>query len=438
MGRQPQILWSCAGTLAFLLMASAGPVSGQTLHGIGLGAPPMIGNGVVLRDEEWARTLANALGLDEVLSNAPADAEVFALLCADAAEMSTDVAGRRVPARAAFQVSGDALEARPVGEPLRIVLDVPATALYQLSVVGSGKQRWSIDQRLVGHLDPSDVGVAHGSRVIPLREGPHELSGILPPSARVESVELVAYRPLCVAPAGGWQSGRPLTSGAQARTLVRALGLEPHLPVSERALDLRGKEFARAFDVDGNANEASHSNAPRFGWAKGSSENSEFVYRFRLDAPGVFSFRARITSGAEQLWSIDDRYHVRATVADVSKRFGWTHLMTTTLAAGEHVLRARVAPGSGVDRIRADRHFATDSDYLDVVEQMGFRLGGPRSYATRASGIDAIFHPAFQELADGFLSRIAHPAAAAPLVALEGSVEPLYSRPLSPVLPSEL
>jgi hypothetical protein len=426
-----------AGLVALALAWSAAPAGAQTPQGIGLSEPDSVSSGRVVREEEWARTLAGALGLDEVLSESPDDAEVFALLCADAAEMATDAEGRRVPVRAAFRAGAGGIAPRAVGEPLRIVLDVPATALYQLSVEGTGRQRWSVDQRPVGHLDASGVGVGYGPRVIPLREGPHELTGILTRSSRADRVELVAYRPLCVAPAGGWRSGRPLTAGAQARTLVRSLGLEPHLPVAETVLDVQGEHFDSASEWGGRTNEPVEG-SPRLEWAKAGTRPAEFGYRIRLDEPGVISFRARMTTGHELLWSIDDRYRTRARLEPGSERFGWAHVVTTTLSAGEHVIRALVPPGGGVDRIQAERLYATDADYLDLVEQMGFRLGGPRALATKGSSRRAVFHPAFQELAEDFLSRVAGNASEAPLVVLDDRLPPLYSRPLAPVLPSEL
>lgn len=423
------------GLLAVLCLAL--PAAAQSPAGIGMASPQVAGSGLVVREEEWALTLARALGLDEVLSAQPDDAEVFALLCADEAEMVTDAEGRRVPARAAFRISEDTTTPRAPGEPLRVILDVPATALYQLAVEGEGRQRWSIDQRPVGHLDPSGVGVAYGPRVIPLREGPHELAGTLTRASRADRVELVAYRPLCIAPAGGWRAGRPLTAGAQARTLVRALGLERYLPVDSRVIDLQGESFAQASAWGGRTNEVAD-DSRRLEWAKAGTQPAEFAYRVRLDEPGVFSLRARITEGSEQLWSIDGRYRTRVRAVSEEGRFGWTHVLTTSLAAGEHVIRALVPPGAGIDRLQAERLLATDSDYLEVVEQMGFELGGPRSLATRSTARGAIFHPAFQELADGFLNRVADAADEAPLVALDDRLPPLFQRPLAPVLPAAL
>ena len=101
-------------------------------------------------------------------------------------------------------------------------------------------------------------------------------------------------------------------------------------------------------------------------------------------------------------------------------------------------MRALVPPGAGIDRIRADLLHATDADYLELLEQMGFALGGPRALVTRSTAHRAISHPAFQELAEDFLTRVAGNDSEAPLVALDVRTRPLYSRPLAPLLPSEL
>ena len=81
---------------------------------------------------------------------------------------------------------------------------------------------------------------------------------------------------------------------------------------------------------------------------------------------------------------------------------------------------------------------SSDPDYIEVLEQMGFPVGATHALVTRSAVFDALSHPAFQELADGFLERVAGNASEAPLVALDDSIEPLYSRPLAPMLPAAL
>jgi hypothetical protein len=274
-------LWTraVAGSAALLCaLAFATSAAAQSPQGIGMAEPPLSGSGVVVHEEQWARTLVRALSLDAVLPDDPADADLFALLCADQAEMVTDADGRRAPARAAFRISRELVESRAPGEPVRVVLDVPATALYQLAVEGSGKQRWTVDQRVVGHLDATSLGMALGPRVIPLREGPHELAGYMGRDGTVERVELQAFRPLCISPAGGWRSGRALTFGSHARTLVRALGLDRYLPESRVVAAQEGERFESASEWGGRTNSAPGASASRsrIEWARAGDSSAEF------------------------------------------------------------------------------------------------------------------------------------------------------------------
>lgn len=440
---QPRVFGEWCAASAWLLLALAiGPLpaAAQSREGIGMAEPALMESGVVVREEQWAGTLVRALALGEVLEDQPESRDLFALLCADKAEMTTQAGGRRAPARAAFRISEEMVEDRAPGEPVRVVLDVPATALYQLAVEGEGKQRWTVDQRKAGHLDPSALGVAFGPRVVPLREGPHELAGYLAPRSRVDRVELVAHRPLCIAPAAGWRVGEPLTGGALARTLVRALGLDRSLPEEQVVVELEGERFESSSDW------GSPTNAPppdseaetRAEWARAGEKPTEFTYRVRLLEPGVFSVLAQVVTGGEQIWSIDGRYRTRMDVVASPEPFAWGHVMTTSLAAGEHVIRALVPPGSGIDRIRIVKRQSSDADYIEVLEQMGLRVGGANTFVTRSGVQEAVFHPAFQELADGFLERAAGSSAEAPLVVFDDRVPPLYTRPLSPVLPADL
>lgn len=427
-------------TLLAVVLGAAAPAAAQSEAGIGMAEPRTGTSGVVVREEQWARSLVRALGLGEMADGTATSEDLFALLCADQAEMTTDVGGQRVPARAEFRVTREMMEGRGAGEPVRVVLDVPATALYQIAVEGTGKQRWTVDQRPVGHIDPSALGVAFGPRVLPLAEGPHELAGYLTPHSRVDRVELNAHRPLCIAPAAGWREGRPLTGGGQARTLARALGLDRYLPEEQVLLHLEGEEYTSttASGMRTNADPTGRLAVEREEWAKAGDEPAEFSYEVRLPEPGVFSVFARVVSGSQQIWSIDGRYRTRMDVEESPEAFVWGHVMTTSLVAGTHTIRALVPAGSGIDRLRIEKRQSADADYLEVVAQMGFPVRSVNAYVTRSGAFEALTHPAFQELSASFLERMAGSSSEPPLVALDDRIPPLYSRPLSPALPSEL
>ena len=214
------------------------------LAGPSFGEPPTPPDGLavaavesdrVVPEEEWAADLVELLALDAALPDAPRPEDYFSLLCAEQAEREVGTGGRSAPIGPLFEASAGVSSPRQPGEPVRIVLSVPATALYSLSVEGVGRQRWLIDQKPVGHLDPTPLGVVWSTATTPLRAGPHELTGYLGPDARAERVSLVALRSLCIAPADGWHARRPLTYGAKARTLVRVFGFEATAARGRRA-----------------------------------------------------------------------------------------------------------------------------------------------------------------------------------------------------------
>jgi hypothetical protein len=421
---------------AMLLLPQAG--RSQTAAGIGIVPNEIGGSARILSEDDWALQLVEGLGLEDALAEGAGTGEAFSLLCADAVEMDTDAQGRRVPARSAFWAASEVATSRNPAEPVRIVLDVPATALYQLAVEGEGLQRWAVDQRAIEHLDPTALGVALAPELLPLRQGTHELAGYMSRRSRVDRVELSAFRPLCVAPADGWHAGRSLTHGAAARTLVRSLGLERYLPEQEAAVEIEGERYTSASAWGGRTNEVGGAPVSGEAWARAGDSAAEFSYRIRLDEPGIFSVRARVYGDAVQIWSVDGRYRIAVRGGRRADRFAWAHVMTTPLVSGEHVIRALVPRNSGVDVIEVVRHRSAAADYVDVIEQMGFRSGASDTPVTRGLALANLLRPAFFELSTDFLTRMATSGPQAPLVAIEMRPKPLYSRPVAPVLPSEL
>lgn len=426
-------LTALAVACAFLAPAAAG----QELEGIGMAEPPPPASERVVTEDWWANELAGALGVVEILPEDHRVDDVYSLLCAERAELVTEAGGRRVPAQGAFHVATEVDAARKPGEPVRVVLEVPATALYQLAVEGTGLQRWAVDRRAVGHLDATALGVAFGSEVLPLREGPHELAAYMGTRSRVERVELTAFRPLCIAPADGWRSGRPLTFGAKARTMVTALRLEHFLPEDGDGIGVEGEDYTSASAWGGRAHGSAPS-ASKDAWATAGESPAEFAYRIYMAEPGVYSILARVHGSGPQVWSLDGRHRMPMSPGHDAQDFAWTHVMTTQMATGEHVIRALIPRGSGIDVIRVVKRRATDADYVDVLEKIGFREGASSALVTRAAAHENLSNPIFLELTRNFTGRVAGSGAGNSLVAVEDELEALYSRPLSPVLPSEL
>jgi len=427
------------GIAAFALLLGADPGLAQTTP-VDVRGPEPTASEFSVPQSAWARDLVDHLGLSAALDDHPSDAERFGLLCPDDAEFVGEAGGRRVPSEAFVVVTE--LPGRGPGEHVRQIVSVPATALYQLEVEGVGTQRWVIDGRPVGHLDLSTLGVAQAPVILPLRAGAHELSGTMLPQARADRVRLVAWRMMCIAPAGGWKGGRTLTWGEWARTLVRAFGLDSRLPEQDADEQfIEGERFQSASDGGGRTTRRMMERASGDAWATASTSSAEFTWDLRLETPQVVSLVARTHGSAPQLWSVDGRYHVTVEPQPSRGSFVWSPVATLTLPAGAHVIRARVARGSGVDVVRVIHRRSTDADHLRLVQQLGLPVGAPDSAVPRSVAEMSLRRPLVLEMAAGLRRRLDGARTEESAVVLaESDSEPDFAgpRPLSPVLPSEL
>jgi hypothetical protein len=362
----------------------------------------------VIEQGEWAAELVFALGLSDALPEDHDEADLFGLLCAEQSEHRLGAGGRMIPTDAPYRVSMlPAPDHRP-GDPIRMIVTLPATALYALTVNGVGGQRWAIDQRPIGHLNASALGVAQAPRVIPLRAGPHEISAYLTPDARIDRVELAAYRPLCIAPAEGWSSRRSLTFAAGARTLVHALGLERRLPLAGREISIEGERYQSASAWGARTNRPLEQPASAGAWAIAVDSPAEFAYRVQLTEPGVYSLLARVHGTGAEIWSVDGRYRVTVRPDPQPSGLHWAHVMTRHLDQGEHTVHALLPRGAGIDMLRFVRRRASDADYIAVLHDAGFHeIGVPSQPVTKTAAYASLSNPLFAQISARLLARLA-------------------------------
>jgi len=390
-------------------------------------------------ETRWAAELTHVLGLERMLAAAPEAEENFALLCGDQAELSLAAGGRRVAEEGAFRVALDAPPRQSAAEPVRFVVRLPATALYQLTVEGVGVQRWVIDGRPIGHLDLSPLGVAQAAPLVPLGAGAHEVSAYLVRGARVDRMELSAYRSLCVAPADGWHAERALSHGALARTLVRAFDFDRRLPErSEEVFVIEGERFDSVTAGGERTRREPGKPSQGDGWAEAVHGPAEFTWSFVLEEPRVVTVTARTHGVLPQIWSVDGRYRVTVQPDALADGFAWNHVLTLPLGSGRHALRALVSRGSGVDAVRFVPHRSSDRDYVRVVEGLGFPGGPSGAPVAQADALAVLASSSFAELARGFRRRVAGEPSRRPLALVDHAPPPYTSRPLSPLLPGEL
>jgi hypothetical protein len=322
---------------------------------------------------------------------------------------------------------------------VRAVVSVPATALYQLEVEGVGLQRWVVDGRPVGHLDLSTLGVAFAPVIVPLRAGPHELTGTMLPGASAARVRLAAWRALCIAPADGWRSARALTWGGWARTLVQTFGLDFELPESGWDQVIEAEAFAEASESGGRTRRRLRDGASGGAWATAAKGPAEFTWRLRLEEPQVLTLMARTHGSSAQLWSVDGRHRIEVRPDGRPGGFRWDRVTTLALPAGEHAVRARIARGAGIDALRVVARSSSDRDYLRIIGGLGLPLGAPDSPVPGGVVQASLERPVSRALMRSLRDRMAGERGAESSVALvEIDPQTPPRRPLSPALPSEL
>jgi len=320
-------------------------------------------------------------------------------------------------------------------EPLRMTVSLPSPAVYMLSVEGSGPQRWVVDQKVVGHLDPSELGLAQATKVVPLRRGPHEITAFLAHDSSAERVELTAYMPLCIEPAAGWRAGSPLNHGDRARTIARALGLEPRLPQSGEPIVIEAESYTKASAWGARTHRKLATPASDHTCVTAEGSPAEFTYRVHLEDPSVFTVEGLLHGASPQIWSIDGRYRLTVKPGEGAEGFVQTEIVTLPLAAGEHVIRVLIPPDSGIDLIRVVRRKSRENDYLNLIEEAGFRGRAPAAYVTRSVAYKSLSNPTFLAHASRFLDQV---EGRPQMLLVEHDVGSVYTQPLSAMLPPEL
>ncbi len=259
---------------------------------------------------------------------------------------------------------------------LKYRFKIPLDREYTLRarVRGAG-QFWTVDQKGSFLVTPGkdlewlEVGD------VTLSAGEHEITVSVPPGGGVDVFELVSGNAPAIAPAGGFQPLVPLTFGAKAETLVKALNLEDQLPIaSDFYLIIEAERFDRAEGAFRIQNNDRPGRASEQKWlSAGGTVISH--YSFEVPRRGLYSIRGRGFGPGESTWTIDegaDKVEVSPHSAD---RFGWYPVTTLLLEKGIHTIELELKGGDGADVIMVIRRLNEPGNYLQLLSDLGISEG---------------------------------------------------------------
>ena len=182
------------------------------------------------------------------------------------------------------------------GEPVRVVIEAPATALYLLA--GRGRRAPALERRPAPDRPPRRDAARRRAGAAPAgaaRRGRTSSPASWCADARAERVELSAHRPLCIAPADGWRTGRPLHARrAGAHAACARWGSSATCRTRRTVAELEGERFDSASRWGGRTDEAGGAPRRTASGRRPATVPPSSTYRVRLPQPGLFSLEARV------------------------------------------------------------------------------------------------------------------------------------------------
>ncbi len=333
---------------------------------------------------EWAVYLARGLGLEKALPEGTSADRYISILGQQGYQrvegedyreaspaMSTEIAPDSVMASRKKWL-GSGKESGTV----KYRVDVPINRQYKIRArIRGGAQFWSVDEGGSVMLTPDsefswfDVGEYN------LKPGEHNITVAVSPGSALDVFELITGTAPPVVPAGGFDPLKPLTYGAKAETLIKALNLEDELPIDEGFyLIMEAELFDQAagnYDVT-KGQKPGVSSEDR--WLKSEGEVTA-SYHFDVPEKGLYSIQARGFGTSDEDWTLDLGLE-KVTRKPISpKKFGWFPVTTTLLEKGPHTIEVVLRKGNGTDVIMVLRRRAEAGNYLQLLSDLGLQEG---------------------------------------------------------------
>jgi len=348
----------CLSLSLMLLLAAAAPRAA--------GADP-----TAPTQRDWMINLVDGMGWSFGLPDQPQDADYQRILDgerllrieAETAKQPTDVVSVKEyttfgPFSGPGWVSGIAT---PTSANLRFLL--PWGGTYEVTAgLRLAGHRISIDGTTFT-ADGEETFTTVRLGAIELAAGEHEALAELPANGSIDFIELSAAPLPPIRPLAGWQPDRPLSLDDMAVTAIRALGLEPLLPVSAEIT--RFEAETSGHPEAGEVTDVRHLGEPSGGrWVRAGAGGSELRVDFTTDATAAFLLSLRGAAGPPVEGALDDRQRF---IVAFPPYLETVDIGTYFLEQGAHSLSLRLPPRAGIDLLLLQRRESAGSDYRRLV-----------------------------------------------------------------------
>lgn len=193
---------------------------------------------------------------------------------------------------------------------------------------------------------------------ITLDAGMKELTIAMPANGSIDYIELLAPPLVPIMPLNNWEPDAPLTSADLAVTVLRALDLQRHLPLSGEKTLIEAEEIStdQSFRTDQR-----HLGEPHGGfWLRSGAGGGVITLPFRVESTAVYTLNL-IAAGANSLFgTLDER---ESWQADFPPYLQERSIGTWFLSPGPHELKIELPPRGGVDLLTLLMRRSTAADY---------------------------------------------------------------------------
>lgn len=268
-------------------------------------------------------------------------------------------------------------------ERIEYSFDAPQSGIYWLRCKVKGtSQFWTVDQEKTEILNPISSFQWADIRKYILSRGPHKVTVALPNKGGLDQFLFSADNLKDVTPNSGWQPSKPLTYGVMAELLVKFIEHENKLPVDETYI-FKYKILEKRFSTNIN-------------YAVGKFlliiEDSG-VYTLETDVRGEKPIPFYIKGGKrivhpqlKQTGKLENYLTMYADnlnkIVDIPKyknlakeEYKLQHIVTAYFKKGEYIIEILLPPFSSVETVHRLKRRATSYDYLQILKDLGIRVG---------------------------------------------------------------